>query len=126
MKENKLLSISVLILSISIVFGSIWIGNSIRNTNKDTNVSQPLYSLTSNKVLMTDKETAKYLNLSQDKFNSLISNEELQRVKLGGYDTYRFIPFVKIDGVKYFNKEQLDKWVEYNMTQMSEIDTTAK
>lgn len=125
MKENKLLSICVLILSFSVVFGGLWIGNSIRNANKDTNVTQSLYSLTSNRGLMTGKETAEYLDLSQDGFNSLISYQELQRSKLTMFDTYMFIPYIEIDGVKYFSKEQVDKWIEYNMTQRSQINTSA-
>lgn len=75
---------------------------------------------------MTEKETANYLNLSQDKFDSLIAYEDSQREKVNSYDTYSFIPFVKIDNVKYFNKEQVDKWVEYNTNNRREINTNAR
>lgn len=75
---------------------------------------------------MTEKETAEYLNMPQDKFISLITYEESQMKKMNSYDTYSFIPFVKIDGVKYFNKEQVNKWVEYNTTNRRDINTNSK
>jgi hypothetical protein len=126
MKENKLHLICVLILSISIIIGSAWIGISIRNANKNANVNQSAYSLTNKKALMTEKETAEYLNLSEDKFNSLVYYQESERKKFNSYDTYSFIQFVKIDGGNYFNKEQVDKWVEYNIINRKEINTYAK
>ncbi|MEA4827857.1 MAG: hypothetical protein VB130_14705 [Clostridium sp.] len=123
MKENKLLLICTLILSISIIVGSVLIGSSICKGNKDTNVNQDSYSLTYSKALMTEKETAEYLNMPQDKFISLITYEESQMKKMNSYDTYSFIPFVRIDGVRYFNREQVGKWVEYNITNRREINT---
>ncbi|MGY0372353.1 hypothetical protein [Clostridium sp. JNZ J1-5] len=126
MKENKLLLICTLILSISIIVGSIFIGSYMCRGNKDTNVNQDSYSLTNSKALMTEKETAEYLNMPQDKFISLITYEESQMKKMNSYDTYSFIPFLKIDGVKYFNKEQVNKWVEYNTTNRRDINTNSK
>jgi hypothetical protein len=122
MKENKQHLICTIIISLSIIIGCVWIGNTISKVNKDTNVNQP--SLAINKALMTDKETAEYLNMSQEKFNKLIDYEEPQ--KKGVYDTYSFIPFVKVDGIKYFNKEQVDKWVEYHITKNVDINTYTK
>ncbi|OLS02947.1 hypothetical protein [Tissierella creatinophila] len=107
MKENKFLIISVLILSISIFVGSVLIANSIR----DTNPSDFEQSVITNKGLITEAEAAEYLNLTHDDFKDLISTLESQREKLDSYETYRFIPFIQIDGIKYFNKEQLNKWI---------------
>lgn len=123
MKENKQHLICTIIISLSIIIGCVWIGNTISKVNKDTNVNQS--SLVTNKALMTDKETAEYLNMSQEKFNSLITYEESQKKGFGG-DFYMFIPFVKVDGVKYFNKEQVDKWVEYHITKNVDINTYTK
>lgn len=111
----------MVMLSLSIVIGSILIGNSIRKASEDNNRNQSSYSETINKALMTEKEAAEYLNLSLEVFNSLLSSEELERKRLGTYPTYGFIPFVKIGDVKYFNKDLLDKWVEYSVTNRKEI-----
>lgn len=94
--------------------------------NKDTNVNKLSYLLTDSKGLMTEKEIAEYLNMSQEKFNSLMISEESQKSKMQGYDTYSFIPFIMIDGVKYFNKEQVDKWIEYNIIRQVDINTSIK
>ena len=118
MKENKLLLIGAIIISISIIIGCVWIGNSI---SKNTNVKQ---EVTTSKALMTGKETSEYLNMTQEKFNSLITYEESQ--KHGSFDTYTFIPLIKVDGVKYFNKEQVDKWVEYHIIKGIDINTATK
>lgn len=123
MKENKLLIISIFILLISIFAGSIFIANSIRDTNEKTNSSDYGDSIINNKALMTEGETAEYLSLTHDNFKDLVSTLELQRKKLDSYDTYRFIPFIQIDGVKYFNKEQVDEWVEYNVINRIDINT---
>lgn len=123
MKENKLLIISIFILSISIFAGSILIANSIRDTNEKTNSSHYGDSIINNRGLMTEGETAEYLSLTHDNFKDLVSTLELQRKKLDSYDTYRFIPFIQIDGVKYFNKEQVDEWVEYNVINRIDINT---
>lgn len=115
MKENRLLLVCVLIISLSIIFGSVWIGNSIRSANEGNNINQSVLSLPSNKALMTQKETSEYLSLSEDKFTALLTSDESERKSVGSYEPYSFIPFVKIGGVKYFQKEQIDKWVEYNV-----------
>lgn len=123
MKENKQYLICAIMISLSIIIVYVWMGNTIGKVNKDTNVNQS--SLAANKALMTDKETAEYLNMPQEKFNSLINYEESQKTGFGG-DFYTFIPFVKVDGVKYFNKEQVDKWVEYHITKNVDINTHTK
>jgi hypothetical protein len=124
MKESKIQLFCTVLISISIVIGCVWIGFSIRYINKDVTVSETSSSIT-NKGLMTEEETAIYLSLSQDNFDRLIAYEDSQRTNVSdyGYDTYSFIPYVKIDNVKYFNKEQVDKWVEYNMVHRREINT---
>jgi len=30
-------------------------------------------------------------------------------------NTYRFIPFIDIGNQKYFNRAEIDKWIEYSM-----------
>ena len=56
----------------------------------------------------------------------LVAYEESQREKMISYDTYSFIPFAKIDGVRYFNMEQVDKWVEYSTTNRNSMHWSVK
>lgn len=123
MKDNKIIIVTILILSISIFTGSILMANSIRSINEKTNSNQHGDSMINNKGLITEAEAAEYLSLTHDNFKDLISTIELQRAKESSYSTFTFIPFIKIDGIKYFSKEQLDEWVEYNSNQWIDINT---
>ena len=125
MKESKIQLLCTVLISISIIIGCVWIGFSIRYINKDVIVSETSNSA-ANKGLMTEDETAIYLSLSQDDFDRLIAYEDSQRTNVSAYDTYSFIPYVKINNIKYFNKEQVDKWVEYNMVNRREINSNAR
>ena len=121
MKENKLILLCILTLSVSIIFSSVYIGNAIisRNINKVADMS--VY----NKALMTQKETAAYLNLQLDIFNKLVIMNDIQRkeaINGAGYNTFEYIPFIKIDGVRLFNKAHVDKWVEDNSLNHQEIE----
>lgn len=120
MRENKLLPISIFILALSIFFGSFWIGYSMKSLNKPTN---SISSETSGKALMTEKETAEYLNMTQKQFTDLLSYEQIIREKITSFDTYKFVPYIEIDGLKYFNKDELSKWIQYNSENRSEIHT---
>lgn len=123
MKDNKFLIITILILSISIFTGSVLISNSIKDTDEKVISNQHGDSTINNKGLITEVEAAEYLSLTHDHFKDLLSNLELKRSKESSYSTYTFIPFIQIDGTKYFSKEQLDEWVDYNINQWVDIKT---
>lgn len=123
MKENKLLIISILILSLSIFVGSLWIGYSIKNNNENNKQNYSSYFPSENKALITDEEAAEYLNLPLDKFKTLVSNLEIKRKKEDSTDNLKFIPFIQIDGVKYYSKPQIDIWVLYNIMSWEDIKT---
>lgn len=123
MKDNKFLIMAIFILSISIITGSIFIANSIRGTEEKVISNQHGESIIINKGLITEMEASEYLSLTHDNFKDLLSNLELERAKAISYSTYTFIPFIQIDGTKYFSKKQLDEWVEYNTNQWIDINT---
>lgn len=123
MKDNKLLIITILILSISIFTGSILISNSIKDNDEKVILNQHGDSTINHKGLITEVEASEYLSLTHDNFKDLLSNLELERAKEISYSTYTFIPFIQIDGTKYFSKEQLDEWVDYNINQWIDIKT---
>lgn len=120
MKDNKLVFICILILSVSIVLNGIFAAGGIKNDASDSIGSS---QLSYGKALMTEKEAAEYLGLPSDKFHQLLTYYEAQRKQLGSFDTFRFLPHITIDDEKYFYKEHLDKWAEYNSLSYAEIDT---
>ncbi|GMQ59924.1 hypothetical protein AN1V17_43240 [Vallitalea sediminicola] len=133
MKINKLLITSILILSAAIIFGSVWIGNAIKSTNKecDSKVGDEEQELksqivrwnTSDKALLTEQEAAQYLSIPQDKLNIILEREKIERQKMSSYDTYRYMPYIEIDDEKYFLKNDVDEWVQYHSSMRSEFNT---
>ncbi len=119
MKGNKLLIISILILSVTIIFGSVWIGNSIKSTNKQTSN----HSLSSNKALLTVQEVAEYLNIPQDKLKKILYYEEIERQNYTSSIIYRYLPYIEFDEVKYFMKEHIDEWLKYHSNSRSQFST---
>jgi len=112
--ENKrLLSISVLILAASIVFGSIFIGRSIERIGK-TQVCTTQVS--KEKGLWTEKEASEYLNISIEEFNKILSKDTEEKRLLTSFPTYKYIPYAEIgNGKKMFSKKELDEWIKFNM-----------
>ena len=93
--KNKLLPLSIVILAISMVLCSLWIGYSIREgTNKIIS-----FALQENDVLDLD-EASTYLK---------ISSAELQNISNGINSD---IPHAKINGNYIFSKAALDNWLE--------------
>ncbi|WP_304944298.1 hypothetical protein [Vallitalea guaymasensis] len=130
MKLNKLLITSILILSAAIIFGSVWIGNAIKSTNKDSDskVAQELESQVvslniSDKALLTEQEVAQYLGIPQDKLNIILQKEKIERQKLSSYDTYRYMPYIEIDSEIYFLKNEVDEWLQYHSSNRSKFNT---
>lgn len=97
MEKNKLLPLSTIILAVSILFGSIWIGYSLKETsNKNTT------KISQQSDILEFNEAAKYLRLSESELLYLVSE------KGSG------INYIKIGNKYIFSKEGLDKWVQSN------------
>lgn len=109
MKNNIIILISTIILSLSIIFSAVYGSNMIHKTNlialNDSSTSQ--------RLLMNSDQAAAYIGISVEDLISNIKREKIGKYNLTSYDTYRFIPYLNIDGVMYFNKSALEKWVEY-------------
>lgn len=130
MRENKFILISFIILAASIFFGSMYLGKVIRSTpptvvNPAIINPSVVNSTTASydKGLMSEEETADYLGMTLEKFNDLLMREDYVRKQMSTYDTFRFVPFIKIDGIRYFNKAQVNKWIEYNSINRADINT---
>jgi len=53
-----------------------------------------------------------YLSLSSQELDKIIISQRLIRKKRSSYPTYDYIPYVQINGQFYFNKTNLDKWIQ--------------
>ena len=110
MENNKLLPLSIIILAINFVFGSIWIGNSIEKASELEGYDHIAF-----RALLNKEEAAQYLNISVEQLNSILRKDEQQKRNLGSYPTYRFIPYMELEGNQMFNIEGLNLWIEWNM-----------
>lgn len=68
--------------------------------------------------VMTEKQLARYLKISHDQLLNLIEKSDEEKLLLTSanshvYDTYKFLPYMNIEGEKRFMKSQIDKWMEY-------------
>lgn len=117
MENKKLLSLSIILLAISIVFSSICVGYALGKV-----IAMPSTSaqISKEKALITENESAEYLNISIDQFKNILlkDNQEKAELKNAGvtsYDSYRFIPYIQISNeLNMFNKNGLDEWIKYN------------
>jgi hypothetical protein len=62
---------------------------------------------------MNSDQAAEYIGISVETLVSQIKREKIEKYGLSVYDTYKFIPYLNIDGVMYFTKSELQKWAEY-------------
>ena len=107
--KDKLLIISIFTLAISIIFGSIWIGNSLVQASKIQGSEAQLID----KALLTEEECAKYLNISIEDLNKLIREHDYEKSQLNSYSPFNYISYIEINNKKMFSKEGIDKWVNY-------------
>jgi len=68
--------------------------------------------VTIEKGLWTLEEAATYLSLSPKELDQIIRSQSLLRKKRSSYPTFDYIPYVQINGQYYFNKTNLDKWIQ--------------
>lgn len=96
----------------SIIFGAIWVGRSLE---KVINSSVSALPVNTEKGLLTESESAEYLNISLDEFKDILLKDEETKSKLNSYSTYRFIPYIELSsGKKLFSKKELDEWIKFN------------
>lgn len=95
MENNKLLPVSIIILAISITFGSIWIGLSLKEL-----ANQGIYVNSQENDVLDFDEAAQYLKISNSELVTLITEKNIG------------IHYVKINNKYIFSKEGLDRWLQ--------------
>ncbi len=109
MKTNITIVISAVIIALALVFSGLSISRAISLTNVNIDAA------TSKNLLMNEAEASEYIGIEVDTFNNILKEDIREKTNLNVYSTYKFVPYMVIEGNKYFNKIELDKWVEFNM-----------
>lgn len=105
----------MLILGASLLGSSVIMGQALKDSRGTERPALAAASVIPS-PLMSEEEAASYLHLSADAFQALIKQQTADKASIGGsFDTYRFIPYLTMDKRRFFTKEHLDKWMEYQM-----------
>lgn len=117
MDKNKILSRSIIILTLGIVLSSIWLGYSIQKSSDSkiqaTNINSDILNLS---------QAASYLGMSQEEVEGIIKTEKDALDQNGGFTGVMF-PYFIVNGKQYFYKEQIDEWLKDVTTSHREYDT---
>lgn len=117
MQNNKLLPISIIILALSIMLSSIWLGYSIQ---KLTNIQAQKTNVDGN--VLTVSQVANYLGMTEEEVQGIIKTEKNILESSGSYTGLMF-PYFTVNDKMYFYKQQIDEWLKEVSTQRKEYDT---
>jgi hypothetical protein len=106
--NKHFLSLAILLLSMSIVF----FGCQFSKKPEHPENMQKVSGTEMEKGLMTLEETAKYLSMTENQFKRVIIQQDAIRTQLTSYDTYSFIPYIKVKDEKFFSKYHVDEWIK--------------
>ena len=123
MENKKLLPISIIILAMSVVFGSIWIGYSMgKNVRLQASISAPTSISTDSKTL-TLSQVAGYLNMKEEEVSAII---QIERKKLDETHSFegKMFPYFTINNKQYFYKDEIDEWLKEVSSHRTQYDTT--
>lgn len=116
--KDKLLPISIIILTLGIVISSFWIGYSLQ---KSKNTILQTTTEDSNNILNIT-QAAEYLHMSEKQVQGIIITEKSILDSYGRYEGMR-LPYFMVDNKQYFYKEQLDQWLKETSTLHKKFNT---
>lgn len=117
MQNNKLLSISIIILAVGMFLSSIYFGYSIQ---KGSNIQ--VENAAVNSSVMNISEVANYLGMTEEEVQGIINTEKNMLESRGSYTGIMF-PYFIVNDKLYFYKEQIDEWLKDTSIQRKEYDT---
>jgi hypothetical protein len=100
------------ILGVSIIIGCLI----VRGNHDDLNIKNTKEVVNQYKPLMTIKETAEYLNLSEFQVKTIISSEEDMLKNTRTYSGKMF-PAIRIGNDTYVSTNDLNEWLKDSTTQ---------
>lgn len=109
MKTNITIIASAIIIALALVFSGMSISKAITLNNINTVASS------SEGLLMNEADAATYIGIDAAAFKNILQEDIREKQNTSVFPTYKFVPYMVIKGDKYFNKIELNKWVEYNM-----------
>ena len=105
--KNRLLAISIICLSLSIIFSSLWLGAKIeQGLEKESSV-------------MTLEEASRYLKISEEEIIGIIDTEQENLSKSGSFYGKMF-PYFVVNDKTLFYKNEIDLWLKEVVTQKTE------
>ncbi|MDM5329232.1 hypothetical protein [Neobacillus sp. CF12] len=106
MTSNKMLLISSIILSLGIIVGASLIGSN------SASVSEPLSKKeVQASILLDSKEASELLGISEKELLKIITEEKRILETTGSYDG-ALVPYIMIDGKRYFERTKLLVWAQ--------------
>jgi hypothetical protein len=117
LQNNKLLSISIIILAVGMFLSSIYFGYSIQ---KGSNIQ--VENAAVNSSVMNISEVANYLGMTEEEVQGIINTEKNMLESRGSYTGIMF-PYFIVNDKLYFYKEQIDEWLKDTSIQRKEYDT---
>jgi hypothetical protein len=119
LESKKLLSISIIILAMSVIFGCIWIGNSLeKSISLQTSISN-----STNNVTLTLPQVSEYLDMTEEEVQSIIQTEKKQLDEIGSFDGKMF-PYFTVNNKQYFYKSEIDEWLKEVSSHRRQYNTT--
>ncbi|AHV98812.1 helix-turn-helix domain-containing protein [Paenibacillus sabinae] len=113
---NISLFLSSVILGLSFITGCLLI-------QKDFNTKKPIVTneiTKESKALMNIKETAEYLNLTEQQVKTIIGWENYILNVAHSYDGKMF-PYIKIDNEIFVSRDELNEWIKESTLQRKEF-----
>ncbi|MFS0661392.1 helix-turn-helix domain-containing protein [Niallia alba] len=98
-------------MGISIVLAAFILSDSFLNSANNGINKQSIPDL------MTINQLSEYLQISEDSIENIITEDDFERAKLSSYDTYKFIPYLKINNKERFIKSEINEWLKYKNDQ---------
>ena len=117
MKNNKGLTISIIILACTIVIGS-----SIMATKVSTAINMTSIDSKENSPVLGINEAADYLHLSEEQVIRMINIEKTD-LEEDGIFSGMMLPYFTVDGQYYFCKAELDNWLKEVANEHTEYNT---
>ena len=103
--------ISALILGASIIISTFIIIDAFSESASEESNLQVITNSVPD--LMTKMQLSEYLQISEQSIESIIGKDDFEKRQLGSYETYRFIPYLKIDDQERFLKTEINEWLKY-------------
>lgn len=119
MENKNLISVSIIILAVSIIIGSIWIGNSLE---KAVGSQEPISTSIDSKVL-TLSQVAEYLNMTEEEVNGIIKTETKKLEETHSFSGKMF-PYFTINNKQFFYQDEIDEWLKEVSSNHIEYNTT--